>query len=71
MVGSLPFLDLKIHRHNRLLYSVYREETNYLSYINFISAYHDDIKKSMIPVQFLRSYRLCDEILLNQEVLWK
>ena len=55
MNGSLPFLDLKIHRYdNWLLYFVYRKEINSLSYINFLSAHHNDIKKSVISGQFLR-----------------
>ena len=51
---SLPFLDLGIDRYdNRLLYSVHRNETNCLSYIYFLSAHHDNIKKSAISGQFL------------------
>ena len=69
MNGSLPFLDLRIHRNdNTLSYSVYRKETNSLSYIHFLSAHQESIKKSVISGQFLRSYRLCDQIYLKNEI---
>ena len=65
----LPFLDLKVHRNdNLLLYSVYRKPTNSLSYIHNLSAHHESIKKSVISGQFLRAYRVCDEIYLNKEL---
>ena len=33
-----------------------------MSYIHFLSAYNDNIKKSVVLGQFIKSYRLCDEI---------
>ena len=68
--GKLPFLDILIHRdvNNRLSFSVYRKPTNSLSYIHYFSAHHNSVKRSTISSQFLRAYRICNPIFIDQEI---
>ena len=67
MDGSSQILDLRIHRYDNILfYSLYRKETNSSSYIHLLSAHYDNIKKSVISGQFLRSYKLCGEMFLKK-----
>lgn len=67
--GSLPFLDLLIHRNDRnLSFSIYRKPTNILSYIHKFSYHLDRTKLSVFSSMFLRALRICTDQFLNTEL---
>ena len=69
---TLPFLDINIHRStidNKFNFSVYRKPTATGSYIHYFSQHSDSIKRSILFSMFLRAYRICDNDLINTEIV--
>ena len=67
--NAIPFLDILINRNNReLTYNVYRKPTNNLSYVHYYSAHPLSVKISTFSAMFLRAYRICSPIFLNNEL---
>ena len=72
---ALPFLDLMVTRHrvgtsndfsNKL--SIYRKPCHSGSYIHSLSSQPTSTKRSVIRSMFLRAFRYCDSIFLEEEI---
>ena len=67
--GSLPFLDVNIHRvNNNFKFSIYRKPTNVCSYVHFYSSHHNKVKLSVFSSMFLRALRICSPEYMDEEM---
>ena len=67
--SSIPFLDIKIHRHNNSFeFSVYRKPTNNLFNLHYYSHHASNVKKSAFRSTFLRALRICSPDFIDQDI---
>ena len=75
VLEALPFLDLKVVRYldqdtniisNKLL--IHRKDCHSGSYTHFLSNQPTSIKRAVIRNMFLRAFRYCDTIFMEQEM---
>ena len=66
---ELPFLDVRIIRTiENLQFKVYRKQTNKEDYIHYYSGHNQRIKTGVLIGFFLRAYRVCSSIYLEEEL---
>ena len=75
VVEAIPFLDLLVTRHldrqtstlsNKL--AIYRKPCHSSSYVHYLSVQPVSMKRSVIRSIFLRAYRYCDPLFLDNEL---
>ena len=67
--NTLSFLDVTVHKNNGIpSFSVFRKPTNSCSYIHFYSSHSNQVKMSVITSMFIRAYRICSPIFLDDEI---
>ena len=67
--NTLPFLDVSIENmQDNFKTKVYRKSTHTNSYIHFFSHHSTEIKRDVITGLFLRAYRICVPLCLDDEL---
>ena len=65
----LPFLDVNVHRfQSEFRFSVYRKPTHSGVYLHYFSWQPQQVKFTIFYSLFLRAYRLCNSMFLNDEI---
>lgn len=65
--GSIPFLDVRVHRSYPLTFSVYRKPSFSGNLMNAYSYHSSSVKRGSIVGAFLRAYRLSSPQFLDAE----
>ena len=66
---SIPFLDTTIHRlSSGFSFAIYRKPTHSNQFIHYFSWHPDHVKRGALHTLFLRAYRICDQLYLEQEI---
>ena len=69
--GNLPFLDVMV-AHNKdtvqFDFKVYRKPTHTENYIHFYSQHSDSVKRNIVVNMFLRAFKICDPIFIDEEI---
>ena len=67
--NKLSFLDVTVHNNDGMpIFAVFRKPTNSCSYIHFYSSHSQQVKMSVITSMFIRAYRICSPMFLDDEI---
>ena len=69
--GNLPFLDVMVVHDKdtkQFSFKVYRKPTHTENYIHFYSQHSESVKRNVVVNMFLRAFKICDPIFINEEI---